>query len=165
MVLCPHKHVNSAVREQTLMSILLKLPAYSQSRGLPRPHHLDAYLRYYLCTSWQELLCVCLCVCRNVFGEQRPRIGPTQREWGPLEGEQASVWRLKIEYRVWDECSQADCVESFCQKGGVFGEGAFNNSHCCAMRSAACKWSPEITQHNDGSRNMHCTESDMHFLC
>lgn len=55
------------------------------------------------------------------------------------QGEWASVWRLKIEKRVWDDCSQTNSVESLLSGMGVGGGAAFNSSHCCALSSAACE--------------------------
>lgn len=94
----PDKNVSSALRKQTLMSTLLGLTVYSQGSGLVRLHHLGGSLLYYLCTSWQELLRVCMWA-RLAWAEDRA-LAHTAREWGPLKGDRASVWRLKIEWRV-----------------------------------------------------------------
>lgn len=51
---------------------------------------------------------------------------------------------------------------AFVRSGVWGGFAALNNSYSCAMSSAACKWSPEITHYDVGSRYMYCVDSDTH---
>lgn len=110
----------------------------SWGRGLLRPLHLGSYLYRYLCTSWQDLRYVCAWVQmpwvrRGPFSlAHTARAESTQGEW-------ASVWRLKIEKRVWDDCSQTNSVESLLSGMRVGVGAAFNSSHCCALSFTACE--------------------------
>lgn len=104
------KHVNSSMRKQPLMSTLLRLSVYSQGRGSVKLHHLGGYL----CTSWQEGLRVC--VCMNMSYRNSTTLWPTQRDRGPLKGEGASVWHLKIDWRVCEmTAARVSAWRAFCR--------------------------------------------------